>query len=94
MAVVAVTKILHGEPDGSIKEFNIGDNVTGLTDDQLRSLVESGGAVETGKNRKFSAEQEVPVALTADEELTLKRDEIIEKARLGVEDDAPSKPEK
>lgn len=73
MAVVAVTQILHGTDDG-VKTFNIGDNVTGLGEDELRSLVLSGAAIETGKDRKFTSPDSPPAG--ADDE-TRKRDKLL-----------------
>lgn len=78
MTLIAVSKIVHGNDDGTTKEFNIGDTVSGLNEDQERSLVEAGSVVETGK-RKYTPE---PSLLVADEE-TRKRDEILAKAAAG-----------
>lgn len=83
MAVVAITRIQHGQSDGSVKTFNVGDSVTGLDEDQVRSLVLNGSAVETGKNRKYSA---APVVGERDEE-TEKRDALIAKAASEAVDD-------
>lgn len=83
MAVVAVTTIRYGRGTDERKVFQIGDTVTGLSDDELRSLVEGGSAVETGKNRKFS---QAPTGNTGDE-LTRKRDELLAKALRAVEED-------
>ena len=74
MAIVAVTHIRHGEDGGSVKEFGIGDNVTGLSEDQLRGLVLSGAAIETGKDRKFTSPDSPPEG--ADDE-TRKRDKLL-----------------
>ena len=83
MAVVAITRIQHGSGDGKVTTFGIGDEVTGLNDDEVRSLVVGGSAVETGKKRKFSA---APTPGEQDEE-TLKRDALIAKAASDIDDD-------
>lgn len=83
MGVLAITRIRHGQDDGSVVEFSVGDSITGLSEDEVRSLVLSGAAVETGKKRKFGA---VPTPGEQDEE-TLKRDAIIAKAASEAMDD-------
>ncbi len=95
MPVVAISRIRHGAEDGSVKEFNIGDTLSGFNDDELRNFVQTGAAVETGKNRKFS---EAPYGGGApvDEE-TQKRDALIAKSQgIEIDDDerAPSEGER
>lgn len=83
MAVVAITRIQHGAGDGKVKTFGVGDEVTGLSEDEVKSLVLGGSAVETGKKRKYSA---APTAGAVDGE-TQKRDALIAKAAAEVSDD-------
>lgn len=76
MTVIAITKILHGAEDGTVKTFEIGDTVD-LKEDQLRDLVQGGSAVETGKTKKYTS----PISATANADAeTQKRDEIIARA--------------
>lgn len=84
MTLIAVSRIVHGNADGSTKEFGIGDTVSGLNEDQERQLVEAGAVIETGKRKYTQAPQSGPV----DEE-TRKRDEIMAKAAMG-EDPSPA----
>lgn len=76
MAILAITNIEHGNADGTVKTFGIGDSIVGLDEDQVRNLVIAGAAVETGSKRKFSS---LPVVREEDED-TLKRDALILKA--------------
>ncbi len=78
MTLIAVSTINFGKDDGSVKTFKIGDTVSGLNEDQERSLIESGSVVETG-DRKYT---EAPKDVRGDEE-TRKRDEILAKAAMG-----------
>lgn len=83
MAVVAITRIQYGKQNGEVVNVGIGQTISGLSEDEVRSLVLSGAAVETGKNRKYSM---VPVVGEQDEE-TLKRDALIAKAASEAVDD-------
>lgn len=83
MAVVAITRINYGKSDGTVVTIGVGQTVKGLSEDETRSLVLSGAAVETGKERKFSL---APVVGEQDDE-TLKRDSIIAKAASEAVDD-------
>ncbi len=85
MAVYAITRILHGVK-GETKEINVGDELTGFSDDELRSFIDGGSAVETGKTRKFT---EAPGPAAAVDEETKKRDALLAKAASGT-DDAPA----
>lgn len=84
MATVAISRIQYGAPDGTVEMINIGDDISDLPNDVQESLVLGGSAVETGKNRKFSADP--GSAGPVDEETTL-RDSLIAKANSGVDDD-------
>jgi hypothetical protein len=83
MGIVAITRIQHGKPDGKVVTFGVGDNVTGLDEEEVKSLVLSGAAIETGKSRKYSV---APVAGEQDEE-TLKRDALIAKSASEANDE-------
>lgn len=74
--VFAVTRIDHGVED-TVTTYNVGDELSDLDEDTLRTLVEGGSAVEIGKGRKFSAPPAVPVGADAE---TRKRDELLQKA--------------
>lgn len=87
MSVIAITNINHGKTDGEVKKFAIGDTVSGLNENQTRDLVLAGAAVETGSNRKYTDPSANPIVLTADEELTQKRDKLIEESRMRVEEE-------
>lgn len=79
MAVLAITPINHGEADGSVKTFNVGDDVSGLGEDAVKQLVAAGSAIDTSeKNPLGVAAAEAP----ADED-TRKRDELIAKYMFG-----------
>lgn len=76
MSVIAITRIIQGADDGKVTTYEIGDTISG-SDDELRSLVQGGSAVEMGKNKKYDSPLNLTIA--ADDE-TRKRDEIIAKA--------------
>lgn len=80
MAVVAITRILHGTADGETKEFNIGDDVSSLGDDAVRQLVEAGSAVDTTGKSKFASPLVGQTAVAEPDEDTAKRDELVAKA--------------
>lgn len=80
MAITAVTRIRHGKSDGKVVEFGIGDNVEGLSDDDVRSLVAAGSVIETGSERKFSNSP----TITPEDAETLKRDELLAKANMAA----------
>jgi hypothetical protein len=84
--VVAITEIQHGVGEGEIKTYNVGDPLSGLSEDEQRSLVLGGSAVEIGKGRKFTEEP----ALTPGDEATRKRDELIAKALTGESPVSPA----
>lgn len=92
MAVVAVTPVDFGKEDGSVKTFKVGETLTGLSDNQLKELVEAGSAVETSKEKKYKSPYYNPFGPggpgEVDEE-TRKRDALI--AGL-VEEGAPGAP--
>lgn len=92
MGVYAITTILRGVK-GETKEIGIGESLSGFSDDELRGLIENGSAVETGSNRKFTAE---PGPAAAADEATLKRDELLAKAAMGEikanDSDEPNSP--
>lgn len=79
MSLIAITEIQHGNDDGSVTKFGIGDTVTGLTEEQEASLVAAGSVLETGKDRKYT---EAPQPGNVDED-TRKRDELIARAAAG-----------
>lgn len=79
MGVYAITTILHGVK-GETKTINVGDELKGFSDDELRAFIVGGSAVETGSNRKFTAE---PGPAAAADEATRKRDELLAKAAMG-----------
>ena len=89
--VVAVSEIRHGMADGDIKVFNIGDTVSGLSDDEVRSLIAAGAVVEIGKGRKFTPEP-VPGTAAAADDATRKRDELLAKSLMAVDEDTPADP--
>jgi 3-methyladenine DNA glycosylase/8-oxoguanine DNA glycosylase len=43
--MVAASNIQHGDDKGNVKEFEVGDRVTGLPDDVMEELVENGSVV-------------------------------------------------
>lgn len=81
MSVKAITPIQHGEADGSITNFKIGDDLGELDEDTQRSLVLGESAVEIGSDRKFTT----AVVGDSDED-TILRDSLIAKSNSGVED--------
>lgn len=84
MATVAISRISYGAPDGTVEAIGVGDDISDLPEEVQRDLVLGGSAVETGKNRKFSAP--VGAAGPVDEETKL-RDSLIEKSNSGLDDD-------
>jgi hypothetical protein len=91
MPVVAITTINHGEPDGTVKVFGVGDKVD-LPEENLRSLVEGGSAVEVGSgDKKYNSPYYTDLTsggAAADVE-TVKRDMLIARA-AGLEPAADS----
>lgn len=88
MTVVAVTPIRHGNDDGTVTVFGVGENVSGVSEDYLRTLVEGGSAVETGKEKKFNSPYYNPSDGSASgvvDDDTRKRDALI----AGLLDGAP-----
>lgn len=83
MAVIAITPVQHGDKDGSVKTFNVGDDVSGLGEDAVRALVENGAAVETGKTKKYNSPLTGAGTPAVTDEDTLKRDQIIAKVLAG-----------
>lgn len=79
--VHAITPILHGKDDGSVTRIEVGDEVTGLSDDEVIGLIQNGSAVEIGKGRKYTPE----VAAQPADESTLKRDALIASSLAGDE---------
>lgn len=86
--VIAITRIEYGTGNGQVEVYAIGDNLSDLTDDEKRSLVIGGSAVEIGKGRKFTLEPSV----TNPDEATVDRDALIAKALSNSEPEAPTKP--
>ena len=79
MALVAVSVIQYGKTADDVKEYQIGDTLSGLTEDQERQLVECGSAIETGDNKKYKSPYYNafgPVGGTPDAD-TAKRDALI-----------------
>lgn len=90
--VKAITPIQHGNDDGSVTTFAVGDNLDEGTfgEDGLRALVENGSAVEIGKDRNYSEPPASPnVGAAVDNEATLLRDDLIAQSNMA---DAPEPP--
>jgi hypothetical protein len=89
MTVYAVTPIQHGEADGKVKHFAVGDTLSESVfgEEGLASLIAGGSAVEVGKTRKYT---EVPAGAGTVDEETRKRDELLFKAASGSDDPSPA----
>jgi hypothetical protein len=100
----AVTRIAHGQKDGSRKEYQPGDKVGDLGEEAMQALLEAGSIMETKDYDRLNATQDtereqsqVEQSLRAENETLqqqvakLKSELAVEKAKSGSQTSTPQK---